>query len=490
LCRSSLSEIPSRIEGLGPFESKIESAVQSGLALSKAHEPQLRVLMKCRNSIGAAAVTRLVELKGASVKDELLQSLVEARNDYNYCCNGIASALQPLATPDDARKIVALADSIKDEIPPGADDEVAHGFTSGAARFLSGLDVAVIREAFLPKDKSEPLSEVRARILCDFLREQRSTDALDLAGELLLRGIDKAATAMYFISNFSTPDDHLSWTTFSREHVDCLVLRLNEEDESWGLRALKCLCEGRPDLAEVVRARAQQATGVLKAALLHCASADSAHVFEALTELIGMGVEERGREPTHLLDQVELNWAGREALFVQLLRLRDARLAFALLEGEYGDQTLGECDIGPIDWWLEWLMKEGATESGYWLVDRMAWLFARVLNAAARHAFVAEFNKSGSRFRRLLAHSVLPHFPDLTTDILNEDAISFLLADLGRAGNAAWLHEHLLGCSATEQFVTERLLPLLPDAKPRLSRNLRRVLREAGSRHGRRYIRT
>jgi hypothetical protein len=39
---------------------------------------------------------------------------------------------------------------------------VADGFRSGAAQFLSGLNVAVIREAFLPKDKSEPLSEVSA----------------------------------------------------------------------------------------------------------------------------------------------------------------------------------------------------------------------------------------------------------------------------------------------------------------------------------------
>jgi len=66
---------------------------------------------------------------------------------------------------------------------------VADGFRSGAAQFLSGLNVAVIREAFLPKDKSEPLSEVSARILCAVLWEKHSTDALELAGELLIRGV-------------------------------------------------------------------------------------------------------------------------------------------------------------------------------------------------------------------------------------------------------------------------------------------------------------
>jgi hypothetical protein len=90
----------------------------------------------------------------------------------------------------------------------------------------------------------------------------------------------------------------------------------------------------------------------------------------------------------------------------------------------------------------------------------------------------------------LLVHSVLPHFPDLTTDLFSEDTISFLLADLNRAGSAAGWPEHLLCRTATEQFVAERLLPLIADANPPLSENLRKVLRQAGSRHGRRYVRT
>jgi hypothetical protein len=36
--------------------------------------------------------------------------------------------------------------------------------------------------------------------------------------------------------------------------------------------------------------------------------------------------------------------------------------------------------------------------------------------------------------------------------------------------------------------VAERLLPLLPDAKPPLLINLKSVLKRAGSRHGRRYV--
>jgi hypothetical protein len=88
----------------------------------------------------------------------------------------------------------------------------------------------------------------------------------------------------------------------------------------------------------------------------------------------------------------------------------------------------------------------------------------------------------------LLSRFVLPHRSDITTDVFSEDAISFLLADLSREKIRASFSEHLLARTATEQFVTECLLPLLADAKQPLLNNLHEVLKEAGSRHGRRYI--
>ena len=102
--------------------------------------------------------------------------------------------------------------------------------------------------------------------------------------------------------------------------------------------------------------------------------------------------------------------------------------------------------------------------------------------------FVLEFNKPSSKFRLLLFQFVLPHFTDITTDMFSEDAISFLLATLSEEGSASHFRGHPLGRTATEEFVTERLLPLLSDTKQPFLRNLRTVLRQAGSRHGRRYF--
>ena len=486
-----LTQIPECLKGRGPlFESRIEWIVASSLPLSESHEPQLRSLMKLGNSIGGAAVKRLIEIKGPGIKDELLEALVEARSDYNYC-NGIASALKPLATPEDVQKVAELSDSISGEVTSDSDDDDAQGFISGAAAFLSGLEISVIKEGLLSDGESGPVPEIRARILCNILQKHHSTAALDLAGELLLRGVKKSATAIYFVAHFAVPEHGLTWASFKNEHLDRLILMADDpEEDSWALKALQCLCSGRPDLAEVTRGRASGRAGIAKAYLLNCiAPAESAPVFEALGELSNMSSEQRSHEPTHLLKQLNINWAGQEALFVQILKLRDSHIALAVINQVYDGREwqLGKLEIGAIEWWLEWLVDESGNDSGYWLQDRLSWLFSSCLNKEVRRSFVVEFNKSGSKYRALLAHSILLRQNDLTTDDFSADAVSFLLADLSRAGSVYSLRGHLLGQTATEQFVAERLLPLLPEAEDPLLTNLQKVLRQAGSRHGRRY---
>ena len=107
-----------------------------------------------------------------------------------------------------------------------------------------------------------------------------------------------------------------------------------------------------------------------------------------------------------------------------------------------------------------------------------------------RNAFVREFNRENSPYRNILASTVLLARDDLSINEFNEDTISFLLADLSSRKYIDALMGHLLGSTATEAFVIDRLLPLLPNAEEPLRRNLVKVLRQAGERHGRRYVAT
>ena len=486
-----LNLIPDCIRELGPFESRIEWLVESSLPLSEVHEAQLRDLMKLGNTIGAAAVTRLIAMKGPAIKDELLREFVKARSDYNYCCNGLASALKPFATPEDVKKLAELADSISDEVTPDSDERIAHGFICGVSAFLSELEIPIIKDGFLPNQDAAPIPEIRTRILCDILRKHHSELALSFAGELLLKGVNKAATAIFFISKFSKPEHKLSWTAFSVEHVDKLIAITDiPTGSSWALKALKCLCSIRLDLAEVVKANAAERKGIAKASLLYCVTeANVAPMFEALHELASLSPEQRKQQPIHLLEQIDIDWSGNEALFVQLLKLRDSNLALAVLgQVQMEPFALGQLEIGEIEWWLDWLIDVNDPWSKFWLNERLSWLFAEYVSKETQRAFVREFNNANSKYRGVLSRSILLRQNDLTTDDFSADAISFLLADLGRPEiNDSW-RGSLLGQTATEKFVSERLLPLIPESKNPLLSNLKHVLRRAGSRHGRRYL--
>lgn len=482
-----LSEIPDRIKDYGTIEDDIVNAFRYGVPVSDVHEPLLRKIMACGNMIGAAAVELLTELKGASIKDELLQSMIDCRDDYNYCCNGLAPAISPFIETEDLKKLVIMADSIEEEVTSESDEKIAHGFTSGVRNLLSSIDIEAIRDAFLPSDELKQVSEVRARILCNILLFRGSTAALELAAELLLRGVNKAATAISFISIFSRFENNLSWSSFNKGHVNHLLsILLDADEEVWAFKALRCLCAARPDLAETVGARALNEHGLLKAILLFsCTPNDSTPIFNALTELADMNDEQRRKEPILLLNQVELDWTGHEELLVRLLKLGDVKLALALINQI---KKVGKLEIGSIEWWLDWLMNVKNTDLCWWLRYRISRLFEKSLSIESRKAFVVEFNRPGSKYRKILANSILLAQDDLNTDSFSEEAISFLIESLAEKGAYNNINGHLLGKTATELFVTKRLLPMLSTAKEPIATNLRRVLIYAGSRHGRRYV--
>lgn len=416
--------------------------------------------------------------------------MVESRSDYNYCSNGIAPALKPLATREDIQKVWALAETLNEEVTPDSDDRTAHGFTSGVAKFLSKLELSDIHDVFLPIGEGGPVPEIFSRILCEILQDRHSTFALQMAGDLLIRGVDKAATAIYFIAHFSKSEQALSWASFNLDHLDKLMSMMDSpEGESWPVRALQNLCAGRPDLAEVVRKRTSGKSGIEKAALLYCAnSTDSAPIFGALCELVKLNDKQRNEQPTHLLRQLDLNWIGQGPLFVQLLRLRDTRLALAIIDGWMTKSELhssiGKLEIGPIEWWLDWLIDE----PDFFLHDRFSRLFSSSIDQEGINSFVAEFNKFDSKYRPVLAHSILLARSDLSTDDFSADAVSYLLADLRHADRRHGWRGSLLGLTTTDRFVIERLLPLTSEAGTPFVENLQQVLREAGKRHGRRYI--
>ena len=82
-----------------------------------------------------------------------------------------------------------------------------------------------------------------SELLCELLRGRHSTHALDLAGELLIRGVNKAATTIYFIIHFAKPASNLSLASFNNQHCERLLsMALDPDEGSWALKALQAIC--------------------------------------------------------------------------------------------------------------------------------------------------------------------------------------------------------------------------------------------------------
>ena len=495
---SLLKDVPQRLRGEDRMISErswnIAHAIESGLPLSQAHEADLRAIIGCGGSLGGAAVIRLVELRGIEIKDEIMRLLLDRQSEYNFCVK-VGRALKPFATEKDASTIATWADIIQVDIPPDSAKDSARGFISGAAEFLSLLDLSVIRNEFLLGEVVSTIPEIRSQILCSVIKEHHSTVALNFAGELLLKGVKGASASIYFVARHGKDERRPSWASFTHEHVTQLQNIIETTDHYWGLTTLKCLCSAREDLAALVHQSASQHEGITKAALLYCANPSNlAPVFDALTGLITQSMEERKSEPFDLLMSMEIDWSGREDMFMELLRMRDANVVRALLGPMIPLRRIciEAIEIGAIEWWLEWMLEvrrdsDFGTEK-WFALSQIGALFASKLSREARTMFVVEFNNTKSKYRRPVLDYILPHCSDLTTDDFSEDSISFLLADLNRVGAVDQVAGGLLGRVATERFIKERLLPLLPDAESPLADNLRLILVHAGSRHGRRYF--
>ncbi len=466
------------------------------LPVSPKHEPKLRQMISMGNIIGGAAASCLFKLKGMDVRDELIELLFNYRNDYNFCSE-IAAEIKPTITNDDLSRLVDLTGRVQSSLDGNNElDTEVGGFISSIGYLLKGIKPSVIYEAFF--NLSKPINEqsVNISIILDGLREQEaySSDSLAIASELLLAGANESAVAISFIARFSEKPLELDWSPFNEPHIKRIISILRDDDRygQWSLDSLKAICNYNKDIVKIPYQLLKSEHGVLKAALLYAINSnDSQAVFDALSEVQKMHPEELEKEPLGIIRHIELNWAGQETLFVELLRLRNFLLAYCLIES-ISDPVAGYIidflEIGPIQWWLEWLAEDNQEGLWWYFQDRMTSLFANKLRKEVQDEFVSEFNNENSQYRKMLSRTVLIKQHDLTTDRFNNGAISFLLSDLTSEDCCDHHYAHLLGRTATESFVLERLMPLLSDKSEPFNNNLIRVLREAGKRHGRRYV--
>lgn len=459
------------------------------LPITTSHEMKLRSLLARGGMLGGQAALLLIRLYGANIKEEMRQTLIERPNDYNFCVR-VGRALQEFADVDDVEQISVWTKALFDtnQHLESAHDEIFTGFLVGAEELLAKMDLAAIRKLMPDSNNLSASSKFRASLVSRIAREIESKESFDLLCELQIAGYEESTFPLLMLMKYGKGADELWWTSFTVAHVDKLLEFT--DNEPWALEVLELMCAARPDLSKIVERRANQLSGIKRALLLTSVSpGDQSELFKSLSALTKYTATDLDKIVFEVLQRIEIDWSAKEETLVKLLELHNPVLTKALLHGSIPVQmkNLGKIEIGPIVNWLSWLNEYVPLEEvGWWLIEQMGSLFGQHLDQNVRMEFIVEFNKPNSQYRRILL-IILPHFEGISIEDFEEEAISFMLADLGKKQTTAD-RDILLGKLASDRFVLERLLPIVPKADAILLENLVGVINSAGRRLGKRYL--
>lgn len=195
------------------------------------------------------------------------------------------------------------------------------------------------------------------------------------------------------------------------------------------------------------------------------------------------------------LARIKLNWNERSKLFEKLLNLKHNELSSAVFSTNnsspahnqnYG--TVGIVDIGPIEPYIEWLVGVRDQRTRNQLSNNFGYFILFHTDIQTQDKFVQIFDKSSDVYKDFLTRWVLNLRRDLLIDDFNSESQEFLLSDLNRANAVSSYYGHMLEHISTEDFTTNRILPLLQEASGALRDNLIILLRRIGAKYGKRYF--
>lgn len=470
---------------------EVSHLIETSLPVSEVHEDPLRLLMKNGDSIGGAAAVRLFEIKGEKIKDELMQEFLRHADDFNYCHNGIASAIGPSLNIENAKTLYEIISTVAEDVTDENAENDYLGLISGVATALAEIPCEAVKAIFAPTGISKETPRVIIKILLHYLWDNCSSGSLALAADLLLQEVEEATVSIYFIgSQASREKISLNWNPFTTEHIDYLIFIVSDRGEhSWPIHALKFICAGRPDLGEYLSRATDGSNSMIKGIFEYCRDASKLEpIFRSLRQYLHTDEINRRQFPIAVLDEIDIFWQGQEELLIQLLKLRNKELARVLLGHPHDiyERVENNLELGDINWWLDWMLSQHSVANSWEFQQSLASFLAMQTSDNIRGRLLAEFNKSSTKYRPILLN-ILGQLTDVSTDDMSEDAVYYLLNQLEKESEWAKSAE-LLGEAATERFVNERLLPLQQGASRMLTIALRDVLSRAGSRHGRRYV--
>ncbi|MEP6355979.1 MAG: SIR2 family protein [Hyphomicrobiales bacterium] len=455
-------------------------AIETDLPLNSHHIPVLRQFVEKRGSLGGSAALRLAMIRGSDEKPMLLELLLEGERDYNFLANGVGKALSKLVTNDD---LVVIANWVAENSNQTNDVEAT---TTSIAYALSELPEKDVLDCLAPSLKKGTVSSLAAGILCDIGYEKKTQAWLDIYFRLLPIETHDACVAIHFIL---WRGNSLSLDGIKGKELDCIIQSISDGD-GFALLALVDICRHSGTCSHLVEEKAKDYAGLKAALFMYCSCPDRTDaVFDVIENALDGTISLGDELPS--LEGVELDWDGHKDLLLKVLRSKNRRLIEAVLPKGIPTEfaNLGDVDFGDILELLDYVESEKPSiDNGFdWFCDQLASFIGCHGDLKTTHRLIAILADDGSKHRTTVSKKILPFCENVTLSDMPESALSYLLSEM-REPNPHGCKGFLIAEVADEDFVQERLLPLLTDVEDLFQCNLREVLEHVGQRHGRRYL--
>ncbi|PDZ36490.1 hypothetical protein CON18_30680 [Bacillus cereus] len=459
------------------LSSQISYSLET-LPVKIEHEFILHKLISKGDSLGVSAVKLLDRVKGEKAKDELLSVFLMRADDFNLGL-GLGRILQKYLDINEVKKVVNYIGEFEDI-------DMVEGLIQGSQNILIQYDMEDIQNIFSSIDN---LNEAQLDLYFGVLRDKESDEALKILVDFIEKGNREAIFSLYLMIR-KAKFEYNKTLLFRDEFIENVLGTLTGFKGNWALSLLKELAN-HSEIRNYLRYKHYFLTGVKKLGVLYCLLDEEVELFwEQYKKVVEEGAS--GELDLTILSNLEnVDWSDKESFFQEIitaLPISQLIVFFRSFKSYRPNKTINLS----IDSILLILKKIHDSEvnlqiiRGYYLYSSVGQFLVSNVDLIVEKELIDLFNKSECPYRDFLSEYVLNKLSSVTTDLLSNDAIDYLLSKLQTTRIDYF--NNILGSIATEDFIKGRLLPLLDSENELLQSNLQETLYLAGKNHKKRFI--
>ncbi|WP_434511042.1 SIR2 family protein [Desulfitobacterium sp. AusDCA] len=457
---------------------------EEDLPVAIYHEAVLRKLIRDKDIVGGKAATWLIRVFGSSIVDEMLEEMFSNVGCYNYL-SAIASALSPYITPQLFQTVMNRIGSISSSLNLDMDDLV-----SSFSHLADELPLEVIAQYVSNRGGYSTLTEQQKNIIQWIIYEDESQVALDWALFEFRSGEYDFVFGLYSKIHFNSDKYNLS-------QVDVYVLNtltfllsdaaVDNHSKKWGILLLYSAYQHCPAFAKEVRATLKDSEGFVRLAVLYAIGKNRTNTF--FSEFSSMLYWKK--IPTEIIGSFELvDWAKDSYRTDYIIDILIKKYPIEALS-TFLQETLKPSHLynPSLDTFLELMTYIQKMYTQDDILQELDGIGIFLSNHVHRDILFNFYRITTPRLKRFFNYCVLNRIEGLELSNFTKKEINGLLQELSKIDyDLLCPDSFILSAIATESFVKERLLPLMPAEQSLLQKNLKTVLENVERQLGHRYL--